>query len=139
MPRIMWAVGTNDGEFNWQAINAPSEQEAIYAYAKDTGNFKCERQWSNQQGPCQMPCEWCDAECRQDEPRDCLEATRVPMWDNKRKIKAMHWIKAGFGCLCEECGYETFAEAGAVIFRGVVYCEECRERRPWIEPVKPST
>lgn len=99
MTKTMWAVGTDSGDFNWKAINAVSEKAAVKQYADE---YEC------------------------DIPLSGIIAERVQMWDNKRQLKPLHWIKAGYGCLCEECGFETYAEFGAIIYRGVVHCGECR-------------
>lgn len=131
--RTMWAVGTDSGDFNWQAIDAPTRDDAIRSYAIDNGFVRCDRWSDGQCGPCALPCEWCGAEERQDELRDCLDAQRIEAWDKVRAVKGMHWIKAGLGAGCDWCGYESFADNGAVIFRGKVTCEDCRRRRPWIK------
>lgn len=127
----MWAVGTDSGDFDWQAINAPTREAAIQAYAIERGHIRCENWASDRQGPCRLPCDWCNAEARQDEPRGNIDAERVEAWDKVRHMRRMHWLKAGYGTTCDWCDYECFAESGAVIFRGKVTCEDCRERKPW--------
>ena len=130
----MWAVGTDSGDFDWRAVNAPTLEDAIQAYAIQNGHIRCEHWASDRAGPCVLPCDWCGAEKRQDEPRDNIDAQRVEAWDRVKKVKAMHWIKAGFGTFCDHCGHEASAEDGAVVYRGLVACEDCRRRRAWRRP-----
>jgi hypothetical protein len=129
--RTMWAVGTDSGDFDWQDIDASSYEEAIRAYAIGNGYMRCERWSDGQTGPCELPCEYCGAESKQDEPRSCLDAQRIEAWDKLSSVRSMHWIWAGLGAHCDWCGYETFPQEGAVVYRGKVTCEDCRRKRPW--------
>lgn len=135
--RTMWAVGTDSGDFDWQAIDAPTREAAIQAYAIEHGHIRCENWASNRAAPCILPCEWCGAEARQDEPKGNIDAERVPMWDGVKDVRGRHWIEAGYGAHCDWCGYGAHVDESAVIYRGKVTCEDCRSKRPWRKDPRP--
>jgi hypothetical protein len=135
----MWVVGTDSGDFDWQPIDAPSREAAISSYAVQEGKIKCDRWARCEPGPCALPCEWCDAEARQDEPRGNIGADRVEAWDRLTKVTPAAFIRAGYGAFCEWCGYETFPEEGGAIVYGKATCEGCRERKPWRARPSPDT
>ncbi|HEV7251455.1 MAG TPA: hypothetical protein VGN93_31140 [Shinella sp.] len=97
----MWAVGT-PGEFDWQAIQAPSAEEAFKIWAQETA--------------------WDDEEEIEFDP-ECV--TRVESWDHLKKVNPADWIDADMGHCCERCGYETHRDAGARVVAGQAVCESC--------------
>lgn len=97
MTRTMWAVGPDDGE-GWVSINAPTEDAAKQAYA-DEKDFGTE---------------W-------------LIANRIEAWDALDKITGPDWINNGHGWTCETCRGMAFAEDGAEVIDGKVFCEMCAD------------
>ena len=96
----IWVTGT-PGEFNWRAFDAPSAEEAFRLWQQETGN---------------VDLEFSD---------DC--ARRLPALDGKHPdaIAPADWIENDMGHCCERCGYETSADAGAIVVAGEVVGEEC--------------
>ena len=103
MAKIMWAVGTDSGDMDWIAVNAPNEEEAVRKYAERNNHFTCHLFSAGKSGPCVTPCRRCGAE-GQYEVSDYVLADRVSEWDNVREIKPLHWLKAGLSHACQECG-----------------------------------
>mgnify|MGYP001345901695 CR=1 FL=1 len=95
MGRTMWAVGPDDGE-GWVAINAPTEDAAIQAYATEN-----------------------------DCTTDYVVANRVEGWDGLKKITGPDWLRNGHGFSCSACDEMAFAEDGGVIVNEQVFCEGC--------------
>ena len=97
--RTMWAVGPDDGD-GWYAINAPTEDAAIQAYADEH-------------------------DCNP----DYIVASRVEGWDGLTKVTGPDWIQHGLGFSCTTCDTVTFAEEGGVVVNGSVYCDYCAPLR----------
>lgn len=95
MKRTMWAVGPDHGE-GWISVNAPTEDAAKDAYA---AREDCETEW--------------------------LIANRVEAWDVLDKITGPDWINNGLGWTCKTCDGMAFADDGAEVIDGEVFCEEC--------------
>ena len=96
---LAFAVGT-PGDFNWDAIYAPTAGEAINKWLIDHPH--------NDAG---VP-----------------EAERKPEWDGKRVTSGNEeWFRSGMGSLCKKCGYETWPETGGEhLIDGQVIYEDCR-------------
>lgn len=93
--RTMWAVGPDDGE-GWVAINAPTEDAAIQAYAYE-----------------------------HDCTIDYVCANRVEGWDALEKITGADWLRNGHGFSCSTCDDVAFEEGGGVVVNEQVFCEYC--------------
>jgi len=112
-----WAVGT-PGEFNFQAIFAATEEEAIAGWLAEYGVAgECE-----QGGPAGVK-EDCDCEA-------CyyareLEPARMPEWDGKSEVSSGDWISVGWGAHCSRCGEECFGDDGARSVAGKAVCGDC--------------
>lgn len=95
MGRTMWAVGPDHGE-GWVAVNAPTEDAAKDAYAAEND---CSTEW--------------------------LIANRIEAWDALDNITGPDWINNGHGWSCKDCGGVAFADDGAEVIGGEVFCAEC--------------
>lgn len=93
----MWAVGT-PGEFNWQAIRAATEDEAIRFWRDDNGD--------------------------DDDELDIL-AERKPAWDSIKHPSAGDWLRVGMGHTCSRCGYGTSADEGGNAIGNEAVCHDC--------------
>lgn len=92
-------VGT-DGDFNYQAICAASEADA-------------KEQWLE---------EWGD----NDHSLNGITAHRVSAWDGKDIVTHADILGAGYGTICDKCGYETFPQEGGEVIGDKVLCEDCK-------------
>lgn len=98
-----WAVG-RPGEWDWRAIEARTEQEAIEIWARE---------------------EYYDA----DSPKT-VKAIRQETWDGKGVIEGdANWFKSGYGTHCNRCGYETDSDfsGGYYLPNEGAVCIECME------------
>lgn len=93
--RIMWAVGPDDCE-GWVAIDASNHVAAKKAYAKE---HDCGTDW--------------------------LIANRIEAWDSLETITPADWVRNGHGYSCSQCAEMAFADDGAVIADGRVFCSSC--------------
>jgi hypothetical protein len=110
---MMWVIGT-PGEYDWQAINASSVEEAFSEYLAAWGYER-------------------------DALGDIHEyVQRVEKLDGRDpdSLTGADWLSIGMGYCCEECGTETSADSGAVVVDGTLYCESCLtfERRLVADP-----
>lgn len=99
--RMMWAVGPQDAESGWIAVDAPSDDDAVAAYCKE-----------------------------HDCSPDYIHAVRIPKWDALDKVTPADWFSSGEGTttLCCECRLPTSDMHGGVICDGKILCEECKPR-----------
>ena len=132
-----WTVGT-PGEWDWQVVRAKTNEDAVTAWAEESGYYKGE---DCSDGP--------DCECDFCWQTAGVDADRQERWDNIDVTAGdEHWFKAGMGSNCKRCGYETFQEeggrfvAGAVVRGdcmtfGAVICGDCMTLADW-EIVDPE-
>lgn len=102
MTKTMWAVGEQDNEIGWRAVDAPDEAAAI-DFFRGMNDFEID-------GP--------------------LMAIRVPRWDALDWIDPVDWINSGVGLTysCTYCGEQCNAEGDnpAYAKQGTIICGDCQ-------------
>lgn len=114
-----WAVGSTDGEWDWQRIVARTEAEAKHYWAGSWSAGKC-----NCKPGDGFECDYCCA-------MDRAEAVRKPVWDGKEKLTDGDWIRGGMGCYCSRCSSETYSEENGHAIGDEAVCEDCMELADW--------
>lgn len=97
---VAFAVGT-PGEFDWISVFARTPEEAW-------------QEWVHQH--------WFEDEEAAFNPEF---VNRVAAWDGLSVVKPADWFRAGFGHVCDRCGYETHEEEGARAIGDEAVCEQC--------------
>lgn len=110
----MWAVGTW-GEFNWQAVQADTEEDAIRQVA-----------------------EWDGMVCPDTgEIEVSYDVTRCEAWDKLTKDPTpADWLRANMGHICDRCGYEVCPDDGHPI-GDLAICDSCVTIEEW-EVIDPE-
>lgn len=106
-PRLpMWAVGS-PGEFDWQAVAAPTRGEAVKEYLGLIGMRE------------------------DDEFAGDFEVQRCAVWDDlDGEPSPADWLHANMGTLCDRCDCETHSEDGHAVGKEAV-CEDCMTVEDW--------
>jgi hypothetical protein len=116
-----WIVGT-PGEYNWQAIFAKTEEEAIRLWVEEeTGLEGCERGEASDDCDCEFCCSLYSD----------LDAERVKEFDGKTDITPGDWLSAGKGHICSRCGYETSRDEGGKAIGKEAVCSDCMTLADW--------
>jgi hypothetical protein len=109
------------GEYDWQAVRAATQQDAILEYLAEYGpGPTCEAIKDGE--PASDDCDCCVCITGRQ-----LDVDRIPAFDGKplNAITSADWITAGLGAICSRCGYETSeAESGEAISDQAV-CWHC--------------
>ncbi|MEX3008966.1 hypothetical protein [Hoeflea sp. TYP-13] len=98
-----YAVGEQDSECGWKAIQAVSDDDAVAQYRQEN-----------------------DTEAHRE-----VDAVFIKNWQGKDEIALEDWFYSGegltYGCSC--CGEPANEAFGGAVIDGDIYCEFCLEDR----------